>query len=242
MGPLVFRAFTSELREKLATSAAKSLAVIERRIAQGARVAPSLLAEARQAAAAGMATTPRATRRLALDAADAARTQESARGLARWVGPTAATDVAATRPRVERALAIERANPAAVRTGQQLSPAYEGYMTDIQRAYSPAHKAQVMPAQRAPLHVARVAENTPEYSWASEAAQSGPATVIERPRRQPADLGTAHTTLAAAPTGAQLAQSPAATPISGIRPAADGTNPGIAARRARRFAPIGAAV
>lgn len=242
MDPLVFHAFTLELREKLAVSAGRSLAVIERRMAQGARVAPSLLAEARQAAAAGMATTPRATRLTALGAADATKTQEFARGAAQRVGPTTAATAAATPLRVEQALAVERANPAAVRTGQQLSPAYEGYMTDSRRAYSPQHKAHVAPTQQAPLHVARVAENAPNYSWASEAVQSGPVTKAG-PRRQPADLGAANTTLATAPTGTafeptQLAPAPAATPISGIRPAAGSTNPG----RVRRPVPSGVAL
>lgn len=245
MDRLVLSAFGEELRDKLAVSAAKSLAAIQRRVAQGARVAPSLLSQAEHAAASGMAATPRAVRLTAMGAADAAKTQQLARGVAQRAGPSTAATAAATRSRLEGAMAIERANPAAVRTGQPLSAGYEGYMTDIQRGYSPEHKALAAPQQQTLPQVARATKNARPYSWASGSAQSGPVTAVGRPPRQPVNA-TAHTTLAPAPAGmgfepTQLAPAPSATPISGIRPAASGTNPGIAARRARRPVPNGAA-
>lgn len=72
---LVFQAFSQEL-EKRAVSAATTLKLLQGRAAQGARIAPGLMAKAEQAAASGMTRTAPTMRRMALEAGDAAKLQQ----------------------------------------------------------------------------------------------------------------------------------------------------------------------
>ena len=66
----ITKAFTAEL-EKQAVSVAKTLAVLKSRAAQGARVAPSILADVEKGV--GASSTSAAARRVALNAADDVR-------------------------------------------------------------------------------------------------------------------------------------------------------------------------
>lgn len=77
----IFEAFSREL-EKRAVSAATTLKLLQGRAAQGARVAPGLMAKAQHAAASGAATTAPGMRRVALEAGDAARLQQRTQALA----------------------------------------------------------------------------------------------------------------------------------------------------------------
>lgn len=189
MDRLVLSAFGEELRDKLAVSAAKALAVIERRVAQGARVAPKVMESARQAASAGLTSTPAVARRAALGAADSAKTQLYAASLPQRVG--LADTAAATRQRVAEAIRAEAKNPAAARTGQYLSKGYEGYMTDVQRAYSPAHKAQVLGVS--PASVAAPA--APQTSHYMQVLGSADPNAVSGIRAVPRKIDLANTQL-----------------------------------------------
>lgn len=137
------KAFSSEL-EKLAISAGLVNQVLQRRVAQGARVAPKLLQMSGQAATQGLAQAPAAARRAVLGAGEAVRAQQATqRALSNPV-------TQAMQQRVGNAIRSEAAG-AATRTGQPLSKAYEGYMTSSQRAYSPEHMGAVLGT--APVHM-----------------------------------------------------------------------------------------
>jgi hypothetical protein len=69
------QAFGIEL-EKRAISAGATLKLLQGRAAQGARIAPAMMARAEGAAASGLAHTPASMRHLALGAGDAARLQQ----------------------------------------------------------------------------------------------------------------------------------------------------------------------
>lgn len=66
---MVPAAFFAEL-DKVAVSVGRTLAVVQRRVAQGAKVSPGIMHDMAQQAAAGIKTTARGDRRIALNAAD----------------------------------------------------------------------------------------------------------------------------------------------------------------------------
>lgn len=68
--------------EKRAVSAASTLKLLQGRAAQGARVAPGIMAHAAQQAASGVAHTTPALRNVALEAGAAAKSQRAAQSLA----------------------------------------------------------------------------------------------------------------------------------------------------------------
>jgi hypothetical protein len=68
--------------EKRAVSSAATLRLLQGRVAQGARVAPGIMAHAAQQAASGVAHTTPALRNVALEAGSAARLQQQARAIA----------------------------------------------------------------------------------------------------------------------------------------------------------------
>lgn len=68
--------------EKRAVSAASTLKLLQGRAAQGARVAPGIMAHAAQQAASGVAHTTPALRNVALEAGSAAKLQQQARAIA----------------------------------------------------------------------------------------------------------------------------------------------------------------
>jgi hypothetical protein len=84
MNRVVFSSFVDEL-EKHAVSAARTLAVLESRAAQGARVHPTVLQGVRELAAGGATSTPIAARKATLNVAESARGARSAERA--WAGP-----------------------------------------------------------------------------------------------------------------------------------------------------------
>lgn len=76
----IFEVFSKEL-EKRAVSAATTLKLLQGRAAQGARIAPGLMAKAEHAAASGATRTAPTMRRMALEAGDAARLQQSTQAM-----------------------------------------------------------------------------------------------------------------------------------------------------------------
>lgn len=125
---------------KHAISAGRTLAAIEARATQGVRVAPRLLQGAREAAGAGLTSTPAAVRRTALGAASSGAEIQRAAALPQRVG---LGQVAAdTRARVSAADVADRFQGVTSPTRMtdpafQLSKAHGGF------ASTPEHRAQV---------------------------------------------------------------------------------------------------
>lgn len=166
---------------KVAISAGRTLAALQARVAQGARVAPGLMQRAEQAAAQGLASTPAAMRRTALGASESARMGQAAAQM----GNNPVTQ--GMRQRVGNAYEAAMSNPAAVRNmgaHNVVGAADMGAtgMSGVAKPYTRAH-AESMFTPGAQM-TSTPAAATPVQKWQLDrrAANAAEQTHVTRPK------------------------------------------------------------